>query len=456
MSTPSLLAIAGDTPWLADMIDWLRRRGVIVHAASTAREALELHRSHDAEMILVGLPLADTAGTEILSALLDADPHAAIVVVGTDAEITTSQQALAHGATTHVADPHDRADIVFALGRALGTRTGDASSRLARSNEASRSGWSAIVSESQPMLQVIDKVKKICERTLSGAAPTVLLCGEIGTGKSLLARSLHYNSARRFRPFVEVSCRAPELGTVLFGRPGRPGAFELANGGTLFLQEVAAVPEPLHGALLRAIDERVVSRDGAPPSRLDVQVIASTRRDLKAMWRAGELREDLYHRLSVLSVELPPLRERGTDVLALATHLLGEIAAEHGVPAPTLSLEAQLALARHSWPGNLRELRSELERIVLLVDADVIDERHVQLRSLRSEIGIANEATRLEVSIKGESAPLDDIERELIRSALEKSNGNVSRAARFLCITRQTLLYRMKKHGFAGTTNPDL
>jgi two-component system, NtrC family, response regulator AtoC len=307
-----------------------------------------------------------------------------------------------------------------------------------------------IVGSCPAMKEIQRRVREVCDRTLSGATPVVLLIGEIGTGKALIARALHGKGARSQRPLVEVNCAAlpaQRLRDQLFGDAATmtPGLLESADGGTIFVEEIGAAPLDVQRDLLTAIDDKLI-RNGAREVHIDVQFVAATRRDLGSMVKRGEFRADLYHRLNVLALEVPPLRERGDDVIAIAERLLADLAAEHGIRAPAIAEDAARALRRHSWPGNVRELRNELERIVLLVDDEVIRADHLRIR--RETVEIARDGAGVAVVVSGDRCPLEQLEREVIRQALVRSNGNISRAARYLAITRQTLLYRMKKYDF--------
>lgn len=451
----SVLAILGETEPFAEVIEWLRRRGLTVTVATRGEDGLQLHRSEGADLVLLGLPLGDCTGSAITGGIRQRDEVTPIVVVGGDADIGSQLEATAFGAQAYVAHPvRGGKDLLFALGVALGARRSDTQLRVLHARDRATTDGREIVGSCPVMKDVKRRLRELCERTLSGAAPMVLLLGEIGTGKALIAKTLHYNGARRDRPFVGINCAAlsaERLRHELFGEGSglaRAGLLEAADGGTIFLDEVGAAPLDVQRDLLTAIDDKLIRRGEREPIHIDVQFVAATRRDLGSMVKRGEFRADLYHRLNVIAIDVPPLRERGDDVLAIAELLLVRIAAEHGIRAPTMSSEALAALRRHSWPGNIRELRNELERIVLLVDDDVIRADHLRVRRDTAAVEISGDGAGLEVVMAGDRCPLEQLEREVIRQALVRSNGNISRAARYLAITRQTLLYRMKKYDF--------
>ncbi|MGK0673051.1 MAG: sigma-54 dependent transcriptional regulator [Halothiobacillaceae bacterium] len=307
-----------------------------------------------------------------------------------------------------------------------------------------------------PLMETVIRSAQIVART----DVTVLLTGETGTGKDLMARALHEASPRAGGPFVAINCAAlPEslAESELFGhRRGaftgaledRPGHVRSAHGGTLFLDEVGELPLAVQAKLLRFLESGECMPVGdSRVLQADVRVIAATHADLAALVREGRFREDLYYRLQVVPLELPALRERSGDIDMLLNHFLWHFAGEHGVPMPKLSQEARAILRRHRWPGNVRELRNLAERLVVLFHGST-----VELGNLPREITQA--AAKVTMGGHGfllpeEGVDLEWLESELIRQALERSRGNKSRAARLLGITRDTLLYRLKKFSLA-------
>ena len=311
------------------------------------------------------------------------------------------------------------------------------------------------------MREILRVLRHICERTSSGGTPTILLNGETGTGKGHIAKCVHYNSVRRNQPFVEVNCAAlpaqlmeaelfgHERGSFTDAKQARPGLFETADGGTLFLDEIGAVPLDLQAKLLKAIEEKDIRRIGGRSSvHVDVQIIAATHEDLAAGSREGRFREDLFHRLNVVGLLMPALRDREEDSVALAESFLVATCREYGSDTRTLGESAQAFIRSYRWPGNVRELRNQIERIVLLEDDAVIEAAHFRgVVSSVAEVGVTGTGRSVRVTLPKEGVSLEHLEREIIRAALETSEGNVSRAARFLSISRQTMIYRIKKHG---------
>jgi two-component system NtrC family response regulator len=282
---------------------------------------------------------------------------------------------------------------------------------------------------------------------------TVLITGESGTGKELLARGVHYNSARSEGPFVAVNCAAiPEnlIESQLFGHVkgsftgavrDREGKFELADGGTLFLDEIGDLRIDLQAKILRALQERTVERvGGSKPVELDVRIVAATNRDLEREVREGRFREDLYYRLSVVTLHLPPLRERKSDIPLLAEHFLKKF---NPGGQTTVTSEALNLLIAYGWPGNVRELENVMERASVLKRGDMIGVNDLPEKLTRRGMGPAG----IILNLPDEGLSLEELEKDLIIKALEKHNGNQTRAAEYLHISRPTLIYRMEKYG---------
>jgi DNA-binding NtrC family response regulator len=459
----AVVAIVGDQERYAAVLDWVRRRGMALEIATTGDSGLRLHREKGADLVLVGLPLPDRRAAALIASLQQQDARTTIVLVGKDEDVSSHLGAVELGAQEYIADPIDgHRDLLFALGVSLGVRRSDSHFRVLRAREAASADWRRVVANSPAMVDAMKRLRELCEWTVSGATPVVLFTGERGTGKHLLAKVLHYNGARRNRPFVEINCSAlpPDvLRTELFGdaKAGRAGLLEIADGGTVFLQDIEAIPLGIQRDVLTAIEGRQMCRVGSEePIFIDVQFAAGTRADLGAIVKRSEFRPDLYYRLSVRTIALPPLRDRGGDVIAIAERMLGELAAAHGLRAPQLHEDAVLALLRHAWPGNLHELHNELEHALLHAEDSVIRGANFHFRRGAGAVAVEASGRRLvSVSVTGDSCPLEQLEREVIRQALERCDGNVSRTARFLAITRQTLLYRTKKYGLRASPDPD-
>ncbi len=305
--------------------------------------------------------------------------------------------------------------------------------------EAKKYKFEGILGASPSLAAALERAARV----IPHAGVTVLVTGETGTGKELIARAIHYNGPRREGPFVDINCAAlPEhlLESDLFGHEkgaftdassAKPGLFEMAQGGTIFLDEIGHLALPLQGKLLRALQERSIRRVGGVRAiAIDVRVIAATHVNLEKAVKAGQFREDLYYRLNVLPIALPPLRQRQDDVVPLARHYLSKFAAEYGVPRPTLTARAERALMDREWPGNIRELRNVIERAILLLDKSTLDGTDFEFEPRESDVRPG-----------GGAAPttLSDIIREAVARTVESCSGNKSEAARRLGISRPRL-----------------
>ncbi|MEO8650258.1 MAG: sigma-54 dependent transcriptional regulator [Acidobacteriota bacterium] len=309
-----------------------------------------------------------------------------------------------------------------------------------------------IVGSSAKMRSIFDQVERVTQTDV-----TVLIEGETGTGKELIAKALHFSGTRKDRPFVAVNCAGiPEtlIEAELFGyKKGAftgaasesKGKFEEASGGTLLLDEISAMPVHLQGRLLRVLQEQEITRLGEnTPRKIDVRVIAATNENLAELIKEKSFREDLYYRLAVVPIRLPPLRERRDDIPLLVEHFLNKSSAKHGIAPPRIERDVFGLFFEYSWPGNIRELENTVERLVVLSDGETISVGDVPENIIdpRTELGSA-----LWFSLRDEPIDLEALERELIRASLARFDGNQSQAALYLGISRSALIYRMQKYG---------
>ncbi len=356
------------------------------------------------------------------------------LVVGTDPGRRAAMQVIARGATDYFALPEDLEILRNALAAAVVAVPG----RVVASEEPS-SAFAAIVGRSDAVTRVLEQAKRL----LRHRNARVLILGETGTGKELLARAIHAGGPRRDAPFVAVNCSAfPEhlIESELFGHErgaftdahaAKPGLFEVADGGTLFLDEVGEIPPALQAKLLRALEEREIRRVGGTRGRtVDVRIMAATHEDLEARVREGTFRGDFLYRLSTITLTLPPLRERGDDLLLVAETLLRQLAAEHGLPVPPLTPEVRCGLREHAWPGNVRELKNVLERALLLSPPGELS---------ADELLLAPESARLADGALPFPAPLRDITEAAARAMVAACDGNRRGAARRLGISPRRL-----------------
>jgi two-component system response regulator HydG len=365
---------------------------------------------------------------------------AEIAAVGTETERHVATSAVRAGATEYFALPADY-DLLRSWLAERAARLRARADRIAfAAAERRKYRFDEILGESAALQQALERAARV----IPHPSVTVLITGETGTGKELVARAIHYNGARREAPFVDINCAAiPDqlLESELFGHEkgaftsattAKPGLFELANGGTIFLDEIGHLPLALQGKLLRALEERTVRRVGGTRALpIDVRVIAATHVDLGASVRRREFREDLYYRLDVVSVALPPLRARRDDIVPLARHFLAKFAAQYGLPAPRLTTAAETALRTRDWPGNVRELRNVMERTVLLATSELLDADAFDAPRARDAAAAEGELPF--------PAPMRDIAFAAATRMLDLCGGNKSEAARRLGVSRARL-----------------
>jgi two-component system response regulator HydG len=361
-----------------------------------------------------------------------------VIAVGSAASHRLAAQIVAAGAADYFALPDDRDGLRDALAAVVQRRRTSLGRAALAQFEAQAHTFREIVGESPALKAVLERAARVVPH---GDA-TVLITGETGTGKELLARALHYGGPRAAAPFVELNCAAlpaPLLESELFGhergaftdaKTAKPGLFEVAHGGTMFLDEVDHLAPELQGKLLRALDQKTVRRLGATATRtMDVRIVAATNADLPAAVHAGRFREDLFYRLNVITLELPPLRQRGDDVILLAEFFLKKFSAQYKLPHPSLTTDVRRVLLAHAWPGNIRELRNAIERAVLLSTPGTVAVTELTRRP----------SPPAATGPLPFPAPLGEIQRAAARAMLDAAGGNRSEAARRLGISRSRL-----------------
>jgi DNA-binding NtrC family response regulator len=443
-----------------------------LHFALSGEEALSLAREHDVAVVVTDQRMPRMTGLELLRAARDIRPDAIgiIVTAFTDVEVLIESINLGR-IYRYVTKPWDSKELRGILVQAVERFHLVRENRRLAEQLAAYAGFlsrdahgefnfGAIVGDSPPLRQVLTKVEQVAQ-----TQATVLLRGETGTGKEMVARAIHINSAREARPFVRVNCAALAPGVLeseLFGHEKgaftgavarRPGRFELANGGTLFLDEVGDLPLDVQVKLLRVLQEREFERVGGVETvKVDVRLISATHRDLERLIGEGKFREDLYYRLNVFPITMPPLRERPEDIALLVEHFIAKYAQSTGKLVRGADAGAIASLAAYPWPGNVRELENVVERAMILAASDVLTStdldfghRHNTPLSVVPSPG----STGISPIDSGRSLVrrLSEQERAEIVTAVEQAAGNIAHAARALGINRSTLYYRMRKHG---------
>ena len=428
----------------------LRARGYSVEVASSGAEGLEKAGELRPQVMILDMRLPDTDGLSVLRKVREMDSLLQVIVITAFGDVQSAVDAMKLGACDFLRKPYEMEDIVLAVESARKTFRQASELDLYRRQAWRQYSDEEIIGSSEPMRVVRDLIEKV----VRSQATSVLITGESGTGKELVARAIHYRSDRAEAPLMEVNCSSFHenlLENELFGHERgaftdatetKKGLIELCDGGTLFLDEVADMSLPTQAKLLRFIDHRNFKRvGGAQDIGVDIRIVAATNKDLDVEVRAGRFRSDLYFRLKVVSIELPPLRDRGTDVLMLARHFVREFSRKFQKGFMDVSGDAGAALTSYRWPGNVRELRNLVERVVLLEEGTRIEVAHLPPEVL-GRVPLTSEAR------SGADHPLPtlaEIEAGHIAEVLRLTAGNKSQAARVLGISRQGLIEKLRR-----------
>jgi two-component system response regulator HydG len=461
-----LLLVDDDEAACRMLSEVLERESYAVARAQSVDEAMQLLESQEPfDAILTDLRMPAASGLELLALAKERDPDALVFVLTAFGDAAAAAEAIRAGAYDFISKPYDLGELRLTLSRALERRRITAGRSPAIATPANAPGEPALVGHSPRIIEVMKTVARVAP-----SQATVLILGETGTGKELVARTLHRYSDRGDRRFVAVNCSALAEGLLeseLFGHvrgaftgasAARPGLFREADKGTLFLDEVGDIPPSLQVRLLRALQEHEIVPVGAEsPIPVDARIIAATHRDLETLVREGRFREDLYYRLHVVTVTLPPLRARRQDIPLLIDHFLRKLAARHGRGPVAVDPEAQAILLSGEWPGNVRELENVLERALVLAELDVIGPEHLP-QTLQTaaaahpgleveQRGVPTVPPRASTLPGDENMPLEEIERLHVIRVLGVTRGNREEAARILGISRRTLSRMVRRWG---------
>ncbi len=439
---------------------WLRQDGFAVQTAADADEARQALRRGPYAIALIDIQMPGTDGLKLMPELLARHPGLSCIIMTAYASVDTAVQALKSGAYDYLVKPFDPDELTHLIRRTLDHRSLRSENQQLRGRLEEETQAPPIVGRSEATRELLERIGKVAQTDA-----TVLVTGESGTGKELVARNIHARSPRRHRRLVIVHCGALADGVLeseLFGHEKgsftgatrtHQGKFEQAEGGTIFLDEIGDVSPRVQVELLRVLEERCVTRVGGSRSiAVDFRVVAATNRDLKAMIEAGEFREELYWRLNVVPVRIPPLRERPEDVPAIAEHVLAELGRKMNRRGLGFAPAAVDCLARYSWPGNARELQNAIERAVVLAASPRIDLEDLPL-SVRAPEGDALGEGHPAGVAAGSHAPgssrpasLAEVERVHVAEVLQACGGNISESARVLGIDRSTLYHKMRRY----------
>jgi DNA-binding NtrC family response regulator len=458
--------IIDDEPVLARNVgESLTSAGHDTVVAHTGEDGLARAAEHAPDLILLDYRLPSIDGLEVLRRLR-ADGHkAAVVMMTAHGDIETAVEAMRGGASDFLNKPLDLDQLHLVAERALEHGRVTTNLDYFRNQERTQAALESMLGESEAMQSIKTVIQRIgsSDALAIPGAPSLLITGETGTGKDLAARAVHYAGNRHENQFVHVNCTAIPVElfeSELFGHVKgaftdahneKRGLFEVADGGTLFLDEVGHLDLSLQAKLLAALDRSAIRPVGAAKERaVDVHVIAATNRDLEQAIAAGEFREDLFHRLRVLSLQMPPLRRRSTDIPTLANHFLSQASARFGMDVESFSSAAHEALLAYDWPGNVRELAHVVESAVLMVDGPTIQIEQLNLppapRPAFVRIELANSNEHLEIDFSDTSLKLEDVEHKIMTAALVYTRNNLSMAARLLGVSRDVIRYRIEKY----------
>ncbi|MEN2994339.1 MAG: sigma-54 dependent transcriptional regulator [Thermodesulfovibrio sp.] len=447
------LLIIDDEPLQREILmTILSEEGYNVYTASCLEEALRIINEVSPEIILTDLKLGNQNGIEILNNLPEEPFKPAVIVITAFGTISSAVDAIKKGAFDYLTKPLDKEVLLLTIKKAEERMNLIKENLMLKKQLYEKFKIEGIIGKSQKMLHVLDIVKKA---TPTNA--TVLIYGESGTGKELIARAIHYNSPRKDKPFIAINCAAiPEtlIESELFGY--EPGAFtgantrkigliESADKGTLFLDEIAELPLSTQSKLLRVLQDKEVRRIGSKDTiKVDVRIIAATNKNLSELVQNSKFREDLYYRLKVITVEIPPLRERKEDIPELVNFFIEKYSKEFGKKIVGIEDKALQALLNYTWPGNIRELESVIERAIIICEKDKIT-----LNDIQDELRMITPKNLFDINIPDEGINYEELEKELIKKALIKSNFVIAKAARLLGMSYDTFWYRLKKFGIS-------
>jgi len=448
----TVLVVDDEKNYLIVLEDMLEDEGYQVLTASSGAEALEIIRGKPVDTVLSDIKMPGMSGIDLLDSIKAVDPDLPVILMTAYAEVDRAVEAMKKGALDHLQKPFDNTDVKRAVAR--GAEKHSLIKNIRHLETELGSVWGNIIGKSKAMDTVFTIMKRVAD-----TPTTALVVGESGTGKELVARGLHKASSRNSSPFVSINCAAvPEnlLESELFGYEKgaftgatslRQGKFEFADGGSLFLDEVGEMSLNLQVKLLRVLQEQEFQRVGGNHDiRVDVRIIAATNKDLKEEVDAGRFREDLFFRLNVVRIVVPPLRDRRSDIPFLVAHFIAKFGDKLGRTVRAVDPEVMSALYRYSWPGNVRELENVIERALVLCRGATIKPEDLP-PEMRESPEIEEGLDTLISWEKGLAETLDAIEERMIRQALKKTRNVQAQAAKMLGVSRSNLQYKMKKYG---------
>jgi DNA-binding NtrC family response regulator len=444
---------------ISSVVQHLGREGYEVLNAETGEEGLEIFRSEVPDIILLDIHLPGIDGIHTLKSIRKLSKEVIVIMITAFGDIETAVSAIKLGAYDFLEKPFELDKLSFIIKKALETIDLKKEVHYLREEQYEKYSFDKIIGESQDHKKVISLAKKIAESD----ANITLIFGESGTGKSLLARAIHYHSSRANKPFVEVTCTAiPEtlIESELFGyekgaftdaKSSKKGLFELADGGTMYLDEIGDMKPSTQAKFLKVVEEKTFRRLGSLKDiNVDVRIIATTNRDLKAEVKNKNFREDLYYRINVIPIEIPPLRKRQEDIIPIAEYFIRVLGKDFKKDITSMSKETEDTLFRYDWPGNIRELKNVIERVFILEKKGPILPEHLPIELNKKGIEhqhVKDAEGNFQFSLPQGGVSIEGVEKTLIMQALKITNGNQTKAAKLLNLSRDALRYRLQKFG---------
>ncbi len=457
MADKTVLLVDDDASQRKVIEFWLQEEGYTTLATGDGKAALRILEERSPHLVIADIRMPGMDGLELLSRIRAIDEDTPVILMTAFGTVNNAVEAMKLGAADYLLKPLNSDELKLIVRRALERQDLLDENRSLRKLADAGLRFESLVGCSQKMREVFELALQVSRRD-----STVLLTGESGTGKELLARAIHQNSLRVGKPFVTINCGAiPEalVESELFGhRKGsftgaisdRVGKFEAANEGTVFLDEIAELKPDLQVRLLRVLQEREIDKVGhSQPIKINVRILAATNRDLRKLIEDARFREDLFYRLSVVTIHIPPLRERREDIPLLVDHFLQKWCSRYALRPISITPQALEILACYNWPGNVRELENVIERLAVLNKGEAIQAEHLppEMRQVK------NHVANITLELPDGGISLEDVEKEILVRALEKYKGNQTHAAQYLNITRKTLIYRMEKYGLKPSSS---
>lgn len=450
--TPKILLIDDEPLMRISISDALKEEGYIVHETESGKEGINSSKETSYDIVITDLRLPDIGGVEVLKSCKRNSPDTQVILITAYGSVDTAVEAMKYGAYDYITKPFSMDELLLMVKRLIRFKDLEEENMMLKEQVEGRYNFSGIVGKSEKMKEIFDKVFIVAQTD-----STVLILGESGTGKELVANAVHFNSQRRNEPFVKISCAAlPEtlLEAELFGYEKgaftgaikqKKGRFELANKGTLFLDEIGEISPAIQVKLLRVLQEREFDRLGGTETlSVDVRIICATQRDLKKEVQKGIFREDLYYRLNVVPITLPPLRERKGDVMLLANHFLNYFSEHYKKNIKGFSIDAVELLLQYPYPGNVRELENIVERAVVMSKGDEIHPWDLSEEVNNNNIGDCFKVLQNIQSYEHLTKVMRDFEKQYITKVLEETKGNKTLAAKLLGVSRKTLWEKCK------------